>query len=125
MLWSMVRMEPFGLRDAGGGPCCLCLHLPLISDGRLSLVHLMRTPERASVKRHYPDLSSEVGAIRLIDNQLTCVWQHFSGNRPPDLRVIGSNFGLGAKIALRSPGSVIALFEVCELKRENGLSRAS
>lgn len=114
MDWSIVRIEPLGRGDADGATCCYRFRIPLIADGRISLVHLARAPERATVERHLLDLTSQYGAVRLVNNQLTCLWRPDKRTQPPDLRILGSRFALGDKVALRSSGSVIALFQVCE-----------
>ncbi|HMO67122.1 MAG TPA: hypothetical protein PKE25_00375 [Novosphingobium sp.] len=115
MNWSMVRIEPLRPRAAGLTVCCLCLYLPLIRDGRVSWVHLVRAPERAGITRHYADQSHDRGEIRLIDNQLTCIWRADDGIVRPALRLIASSFALGEKVGLRASGKVIELFRVCEL----------
>lgn len=118
MDWSLVRIEPFGRSDADTMTCCYRLRIPLIGDGRISLAHLVRAPERATVERHLLDLTSRHGAVRLVDNQLTCVWHPDGGAQSPDLRIIGNRFALGDRVALRASGSVIALFQVCERQAE-------
>lgn len=125
MDWSLVRIEPLGRSDADGEACCYRFRFPLIADGRISLIHLARAPERATVERHLLDLTSQHGAVRLVDNQLTCVWNPDNGVRLPDLRIIGSRFALGDKVALRSSGSVITLFQVCERLHERAVPLAS
>ena len=125
MDWSVVRIEPFGRGNADERTCCYRFRIPLIGDGRVSLVHLVRTPERATVERHLFDLTSQHGSVRLVNNQLTCVWRPDQGMGLPDLRIIANRFALGDKVALRSAGSVIALFQVCERLADKQVPLAS
>lgn len=116
MLWSDIRIEPFGHGPApvDGIPCCYTFRLPLLGDGRMALAQFRRNPDRARVERHFPHGACDHGALLLIDNQLTCVWQARGAQRPVNLRVLGSRFALGDKVGLRPMGGVLEFFQVCE-----------
>lgn len=111
MLWTQIAIEPCDLLapQAAGVGVGYCLHLPLVSDGRIAFVQLCNDPARARVWRHAADGTACTGNIHLIAGQWSIVWECESG---PLVRFTGARFLCGDLVCLRPEGSPLQLYRV-------------